>query len=123
MDTLFCVIFWSLNMFYLSKKLDPNLLNVMIIFLLTLVQTFGYSYLGTELAEEAEAVGKAIYDLPWYEHSVELQRFYRLMIQRTQRPTGITGAKFFIVQLTTFASVVQMSYSYYLVLRDVLNKL
>ncbi|EDS41929.1 olfactory receptor [Culex quinquefasciatus] len=106
-----------------NLKLDPNLLNVMIIFLLTLVQTFGYSYLGTELAEEAEAVGKAIYDLPWYEHSVELQRFYRLMIQRTQRPTGITGAKFFIVQLTTFASVVQMSYSYYLVLRDVLNKL
>ncbi|XP_039436467.1 uncharacterized protein LOC120418231 [Culex pipiens pallens] len=106
-----------------NLKFDLNLLNVMIIFLLTLVQAFGYSYLGTELAEEAEAVGKAIYDLPWYEHSVELQRYYRLMMQRTQRPTGITGAKFFIVQRTTFASVVQMSYSYYLVLRDVLNKL
>ncbi|KAL1403512.1 hypothetical protein pipiens_005652, partial [Culex pipiens pipiens] len=88
----------------ITGKFDLNLLNVMIIFLLTLVQAFGYSYLGTELAEEAEAVGKAIYDLPWYEHSVELQRYYRLIIQRTQRPTGITGAKFFIVQRTTFAS-------------------
>ncbi|KAL1377655.1 hypothetical protein pipiens_004134 [Culex pipiens pipiens] len=108
---------------FVTLKFDLNMLNVMIIFLLTLVQAFGYSYLGTELAEEAEAVGKAIYDLPWYEHSVELQSYYRLIIQRTQRPTGITGAKFFIVQRTTFASVVQMSYSYYLVLRDVLNKL
>ena len=77
----------------------------MIVFCVSLMQTFGYSYLGTELAEEAAAVGEAIYDLPWYEHSVELQRYYRLIIQRTQRPTGITGAKLFVVHLVTFASV------------------
>lgn len=126
---------------FLFQKVDLNLINVMIIFGLSLAQVFGYSYLGSQLTEEADAVGKAIYDLPWYEHSIELQRFYRLIIQRTQRPTGITGATFFIVQRTTFASVrysvfdggvflifdclqvVQMSYSYYLVLKDVLNKL
>ncbi|KAL9708378.1 hypothetical protein quinque_011896 [Culex quinquefasciatus] len=120
LEFFFCIIFWCLSMF---KKVDLNLINVMIIFGLSLAQVFGYSYLGSQLTEEADAVGKAIYDLHWYEHSIELQRFYRLIIQRTQRPTGITGATFFIVQRTTFASVVQMSYSYYLVLKDVLNKL
>ncbi|KAL9692061.1 hypothetical protein quinque_015817 [Culex quinquefasciatus] len=121
LEFLTCVIFWCLSMIYISKKIDFNLINVMIIFCLSLIETFGCSFLGSELAEEAEAVGKAIYDLPWYEHSVELQRFYRLIIQRTQRPTGITGVKLFVVQRTTFASVIQMSYSYYLVLQDVLN--
>nr|WGC98066.1 OR27 variant 2 [Culex quinquefasciatus] len=123
MEFFSCVIVWCLGMIYISQKIDINLINVMLIFSITLLQVFGYSYLGSELAEEAEAVGKAIYDLPWYEHSVELQRFYRLIIQRTQRPTGITGVKFFIVQRTSFATVVQMSYSYYLVLKDLLNKL
>ncbi|KAL9708380.1 hypothetical protein quinque_011898 [Culex quinquefasciatus] len=75
------------------------------------------------LAEEAAAVGQAIFDLSWYEHPVGLQRCYRLIIQRTQRPTGIAGVKLFFVHRTTFASVMQMSYSYYLVLNDVLNKL
>ncbi|XP_039436806.1 uncharacterized protein LOC120418448 [Culex pipiens pallens] len=121
LEFLTCVIFWCLSMIYISKKIDFNLINVMIIFCLSLIETFGCSFLGSELAEEAEAVGKAIYDLPWYEHSVELQRFYRLIIQRTQRPTGITGVKLFVVQRTTFASVIQMSYSYYLVLQDLLN--
>uniref|UniRef100_A0A8D8F636 Odorant receptor coreceptor n=1 Tax=Culex pipiens TaxID=7175 RepID=A0A8D8F636_CULPI len=106
-----------------TSKVDLNLVSVLIIFWLSLVQTLGFSYLGSELAEEAAAVGRAIYDLAWYEHPVELQRYYRLIIQRTQRPTGITGAKLFIVRRTTFASMMQMSYSYYLVLKDVLNKL
>ncbi|KAL1403513.1 hypothetical protein pipiens_005653 [Culex pipiens pipiens] len=88
-----------------EQKIDLNLINVMIIFFLSLVHVFCYSYLGSELAEEAAAVGTAIYDLPWYEHSAELQRYYRLMIQRTQRPTGITGVKFFVVERTTFFSV------------------
>uniref|UniRef100_A0A8D8J0Y7 Odorant receptor coreceptor n=1 Tax=Culex pipiens TaxID=7175 RepID=A0A8D8J0Y7_CULPI len=123
LEFLFCIMVWCLNMIYISQKIDLNLINVMIIFFLSLVHVFCYSYLGSELAEEAAAVGTAIYDLPWYEHSAELQRYYRLMLQRTQRPTGITGVKFFVVERTTFFSVVQMAYSYYLVLKDVLNKL
>nr|WGO51535.1 odorant receptor 28 [Culex quinquefasciatus] len=123
LEFLTCVMFWCLNMIYISNKVDLNLVSVLIIFWLSLVQTFSFSYLGSELAEEAAAVGKAIFDLSWYEHPVELQRCYRLIIQRTQRPTGITGAKLFFVHRTTFASVMQMSYSYYLVLNDVLSKL
>uniref|UniRef100_A0A1S4JAL4 Odorant receptor n=1 Tax=Culex quinquefasciatus TaxID=7176 RepID=A0A1S4JAL4_CULQU len=142
LEFLTCVMFWCLNMIYTSnvdtlmhlktlqlltnfyfQKVDLNLVRVLIIFCLSLVQTLGFSYLGSELAEEAAAVGQAIFDLSWYEHPVGLQRCYRLIIQRTQRPTGITGAKLFFVHRTTFASVMQMSYSYYLVLNDVLSKL
>ncbi|KAL1401909.1 hypothetical protein pipiens_006316 [Culex pipiens pipiens] len=121
LEFLTCILFWCLTMFYVSNNIDFNLVNVMVLFWLSLLETFGYSYLGSKLTEQADLVGAAIYDLPWYEHSVELQRYYRLMLQRVQRPTGVTGAKFFVVQLATFGSVVQMSYSYYLVLKDVLT--
>lgn len=87
------------------QYIDFSLFNIMVLFLASLMETFGYSYLGSELSEEAAAVGTAIYDLPWYDHSVELQRYYRLIIQRTQRTTGIFGLRFFLVQLTTFANV------------------
>ncbi|EDS41960.1 olfactory receptor [Culex quinquefasciatus] len=118
-----CVMFYCMAMFYISTYIDFSLFNIMVLFLASLMETFGYSYLGSELSEEAAAVGTAIYDLPWYDHSVELQRYYRLIIQRTQRTTGIFGLRFFLVQLTTFANVMQMSYSYFLVLKDVLQQL
>ncbi|KAL1401908.1 hypothetical protein pipiens_006315 [Culex pipiens pipiens] len=120
---LTCVLFWCLTMVYVSTNIDYSLFNVMVLFWLSLIETFGYSYLGSQLMEEANGVSKAIYDLPWYEHSVELQRYYRLMLQRVQRPTRITGMRFFAVELGTFGSVVNSSYSYYLVLKDALKKL
>ncbi|EDS41953.1 conserved hypothetical protein [Culex quinquefasciatus] len=73
------------------SNIDYSLFNVIVLFWLSLIETFGYSYLGSQLMEEVNGVGKAIYDMPWYEHSQELQRYYRLMLQRVQRPTRITG--------------------------------
>lgn len=115
----------------------------MVLFWLSLIETYGYSYLGTELSEDAKAVGHAVYDLPWYEDSAQLQRYYRLMIQRSQQNIGVTAAKFFIVGIEKFGKVfmehpnivdtyidfstlfqvVNLSYSYYLVLKDVLDRL
>ncbi|XP_038109910.1 uncharacterized protein LOC6035766 [Culex quinquefasciatus] len=120
---LTCILFWCLTMFYASTNVNFNLFNVALAFFLSLLETAGYAYLGSELIEAADSVGAAIYDLPWYEDSVEMQRFYRLMIQRTQQRTCVTGVRFFVVELTSFSKVMNMSYSYYLILKDVLNKL
>ncbi|KAL1401906.1 hypothetical protein pipiens_006313 [Culex pipiens pipiens] len=121
MEFLTCIVYWCLTMLYASTRIDFNLFNVMVLFFASLMETFGYSYLGSDLTNSADAVGEAVYDLPWYEHSVELQRYYKLIIRRTQRSTCISGIKFFVVELTTFSNVMNMSYSYYLVLKDVLN--
>lgn len=115
----------------------------MVLFWLSLIETYGYAYLGSELTAEAQAVGHAVYELAWYEDSAELQRYYRLIIQRSQRETGITAAKFFVVGIEKFGKVrlitfllwtnqiqcslifqvAHLSYSYYLVLKDVLDRL
>lgn len=77
----------------------------MVLVLLSLIETFGFSYVGSQLIQEAAAVGSAIYDLPWYEESAELQKQYRMILQRSQRATGVTAAKFFIVGLEKFGQV------------------
>ncbi|KAL9708407.1 hypothetical protein quinque_011925 [Culex quinquefasciatus] len=102
---LTCILFWCLTMFYASTNVNFNLFNVALAFFLSLLETAGYAYLGSELIEAADSVGAAIYDLPWYEDSVEMQRFYRLMIQRTQQRTCVTGVRFFVVELTSFSKV------------------
>nr|AXY87604.1 odorant receptor 71 [Aedes aegypti] len=123
MQFMACILFWCMTMVYVSTNINFNLFNVMVLFWLSLIETYGYSYLGTELNEDAKAVGHAVYDLPWYEDSAQLQRYYRLMIQRSQQNTGVTAAKFFIVGIEKFGKVVNLSYSYYLVLKDVLDRL
>ncbi|XP_055642205.1 odorant receptor 45b-like [Toxorhynchites rutilus septentrionalis] len=122
MQFMTCIMVWCLIMLYVSTNITLTLFNLMVPFWLSVIETYGFSYLGTELMQEAAAVGTAIYELPWYEDSVELQRYYRLIIQRTQRTTGVTAAKFFYVGIEKFGSVVNMSYTYYLVLKDALSK-
>ncbi|XP_055636695.1 uncharacterized protein LOC129775696 [Toxorhynchites rutilus septentrionalis] len=121
MQFMSTVLFWCTTMLYMSTNLDYTLLNVLVIFFLSMIETYGYSYLGSQLTDEAAAVGAAIYDLPWYNEPPELQRQYRLVLQRSQLETGITAAKFFIVGIDKFGSLAQMSYSYYLVLKDTLT--
>ncbi|XP_055640997.1 uncharacterized protein LOC129778244 [Toxorhynchites rutilus septentrionalis] len=122
MQFMTCIMFWCVIMLYVSTTVTFTLFNLMVPFWLSVIETYGFSYLGSELTREAESVGKAIYNLPWYEDSVKLQRYYRLIIQRSQRTTGVTAAKFFFVGIEKFGSVVNLSYTYYLVLKDALSK-
>ncbi|XP_065093923.1 uncharacterized protein LOC135714475 [Ochlerotatus camptorhynchus] len=122
MQFMTCILVWCLVMFYVSTNVNLNLFNVMVPFGLSMIETYGYAYLGSELTAEAQAVGQAIYELSWYEASAAFQRYYRLIIQRAQCATGITAVKFFLVGIDKFGRVIQMSYSYYLVLRDVFSK-
>ncbi|XP_055623179.1 odorant receptor 4-like [Toxorhynchites rutilus septentrionalis] len=123
MQFMSTVMFWCLTMFYASTNINISLCNVLILFFLSLVETYGYSYLGQQITDEAAAVESAIYDLPWYDESVELQNSYRMILRRSQHEVGITAAKFFIVGLEQFGKISQMSYSYYLVLKDSLASL
>ncbi|XP_055632668.1 odorant receptor 45b-like [Toxorhynchites rutilus septentrionalis] len=123
MQLISCMMFWCLTLFYASTNFNISLLNVMVLFFLSLVETYGYCYVGTKVTSEAAAVGEAIYELPWYKESVELQNRYRFTLHRSQSRTGITAANFFIVGHEQFGKITQMSYSFYLVLKNTLPAL
>ncbi|EDS41950.1 Odorant receptor 13a [Culex quinquefasciatus] len=124
LEFLTCILLWSLVMFYISTTMGWDLFSILIVVFSSLVEAFGYSYLGSELSEQAVTVGAACYELPWYESSsAELTLACRRIIQRSLKATRLTGLKMFSIDLKTYGNIVNISYSYYLILKDVLDVL
>ncbi|EAT47584.1 AAEL001310-PA [Aedes aegypti] len=113
-----CMAIWCLMMVYLSSNYGPNALNVMVLFLVLIVEMVVYCVNGTRLSENALKVSDAIYNHKWYQEPAAMQRDLRFMIQRAQKPCGVTAAKFYFVNIERLGIVVQASYSYYLILKN-----
>ncbi|KAL9701408.1 hypothetical protein quinque_004849 [Culex quinquefasciatus] len=89
-----------------GETMGYDLFSILIVVLSSLVEAFGYAYLGSELSEQAEEVGVACYDLPWYVNcSKELKGAFQLMIQRSQKVCQLTGIKMLPIELKTYGDV------------------
>ncbi|XP_019561175.3 odorant receptor 63a [Aedes albopictus] len=117
-QVLNCMAIWCMFMVYLSSNYGPNGFNVAVLFVVFIVEMVVYCVSGTHLSENAFKVGSAIYHYPWYLEPADMQRDLRFMIQRAQRPCGITAAKFYFVNIERLGILVQASYSYYLLLKN-----
>ncbi|XP_062551608.1 odorant receptor 22c-like [Armigeres subalbatus] len=113
-----CMAIWCLMMVYLSSNYGPNAINVVVMFVVLMGEMVVYCFNGTRLSENALEVSNVIYNYQWYEEPVAMQRDMRFMIQRAQKPTGITAAKFYFVNIERLGIVMQASYSYYLLLKN-----
>ncbi|KAL9708403.1 hypothetical protein quinque_011921 [Culex quinquefasciatus] len=112
-----CILIWCLMMFYVSTNFGPNAVCVIILFAVLMGEMIAYCVNGSKLAETAAAVGHAVYRYPWYNEPTAMQKDMQLIIERAQKPTGITAAKFYFVNIERLGLVVQASYSYYLILK------
>lgn len=115
-----------------------NLMKVLIFFAVVQTLLILFSYFGTKLMEEvsqwlliwfvdnlktmqSEAVGDAIYDLPWYQISDFRTRRYLLLVMiRAQRPCTITAFKFYSVNLESYCNALTTAFSYCTVLQEVM---
>ncbi|XP_055643294.1 odorant receptor 63a-like [Toxorhynchites rutilus septentrionalis] len=113
-----CILIWCLMMFYISNNFGANAVNVITLFLVLMSELVIYCVNGEILSERASQIAEAMYSYPWYEDPILLQRTALLVIERAQKTTGITAAKFYFVNLERLIAVVQASYSYYLILKD-----
>ncbi|XP_062551586.1 odorant receptor 4-like [Armigeres subalbatus] len=113
-----CMAIWCLMMVYLSTNYGPNAGNVVVLFIVLIGEMFVYCSNGTRLSENALEVSNAIYNHKWYNEPVGMQRDMRFMIQRAQKPTGVTAAKFYFVNNERLGIIIQASYSYYLLLKS-----
>ncbi|XP_055642893.1 uncharacterized protein LOC129779439 isoform X2 [Toxorhynchites rutilus septentrionalis] len=112
---LFCILMWCLSMLYMSDNFGPNVGNVLILFSVLLYEITVYCINGTNLSEK---VADAIYSFPWYDEKTSVQKSAILIIQRAQKPTGITAAKFYYINVERLSIIVQASFSYYLILKE-----
>ncbi|XP_058817629.1 odorant receptor 1a-like [Topomyia yanbarensis] len=113
-----CILIWCLMMLYISTNFGPNAANVVLLFIVLIGEMVVYSINGTRLSDEASKVADVMYGYPWYQEPVDIQRSAILVIRRAQKKTGITAAKFYFVDVARLGSMIQATYSYYLVLKD-----
>ncbi|KAL1379368.1 hypothetical protein pipiens_014947 [Culex pipiens pipiens] len=115
---LSCMLISCLMMFYITTNFGPNVATVVQLFMVLVGEMIVYCFNGTMLIEKATSVVDALFYYPWYKEPVRVQKTFLRMIQRGQRPTGITAAKFYYVDVNRLGVVFQASYSYYLILKN-----
>uniref|UniRef100_A0A182KBW4 Odorant receptor n=1 Tax=Anopheles christyi TaxID=43041 RepID=A0A182KBW4_9DIPT len=116
----FCSLIWCLMMFYiLMMGFDSRILNVVILLLIVTVETYTYCKLGTQLTDKGEEVLVALQQLAWYNQPVPIQKQILFMIRRSQKPIVLSAGNLFYANVRQFSEMVQKSYSFYLVLKNV----
>lgn len=68
---------------------------------------FVYCYYGEMATESFENIADALYESNWQNLSIQLQKYYILMIGNAQRPLYYHGFHVSILSLNTFAKVMQ----------------
>lgn len=66
---------------------------------------FIYSYFGKLATESFNKISGCVYEFNWHELPIDLQKYFILMIQNTQRPYFYHGFKIVILNLETFTGV------------------
>nr|QJX74289.1 odorant receptor 9 [Ceracris kiangsu] len=85
-----------------------------------LAQLFVYCWFGDDLITESEKVSLAAYSAVTSLHGIPIpqKRSLLLLMVRAQRPLRITAGGFFPLSRESFVSVVNMSYSFFAILRN-----
>ncbi|XP_052861557.1 putative odorant receptor 92a [Anopheles cruzii] len=114
-----CTMIWcSLILYIAVTGFSSTVANVCVQIILVTVETFGYCHFGTDLTTESFSVALAVYDSEWYRFPNPMRHKLRLLLQRAQKPVGITAGKFRFVNVAQFGKMLKMSYSFYVVLKE-----
>ncbi|XP_032680069.1 odorant receptor 13a-like [Odontomachus brunneus] len=82
-----------------------------------LSQIFAYSYVGDYMKSQIEEIANAIFSSNWYCFSFKMMRNVVFVIARSQDPVQLMAAKFIVINMETFMSIIKTSLSYLSVLR------
>nr|DAA80394.1 TPA_exp: odorant receptor 53 [Aedes aegypti] len=114
-----CIAQTCYLLFFISMVNDVVVVASMIFVLQYVVfLIFSFSMLGAELMEESARVSDAIYNTQWYNRMAAERRLLLFMKMRADRPVGITAAKFFYVNRSTFAEAMKSAFSFFTIMQQ-----
>ncbi|XP_066597140.1 odorant receptor 13a-like [Prorops nasuta] len=85
---------------------------------MALFQLLLFCFPGDELMNQSFSLNKRIYSIKWYDHSAEIKFIICILMLRNQKPCNLTAAKFYVMHLKSFGSILSTSLSYFMVLRS-----
>ncbi|XP_063911607.1 odorant receptor 4-like isoform X2 [Zophobas morio] len=92
-------------------------MQYIVFFFLILSQVLFYCYFGTLLFEESDKLVTASYLSHWYEYTLETQKLYLTLMERSQRPIILSAGGLLDLTLNTFTAILKKSYSVVAVLK------
>uniref|UniRef100_A0A182PZ82 Uncharacterized protein n=1 Tax=Anopheles epiroticus TaxID=199890 RepID=A0A182PZ82_9DIPT len=120
LQLVFCIFIWCLMMLYftITDGLSVTFINIAILFLVITIETFSPCYFGTRLSSQATELSKSVYACGWPGMDGDIQHGLRMVLHRTQWAVGMQAGKFCFVDVELFQKMVNMSYSFFIVLKD-----
>ncbi|XP_050094784.1 uncharacterized protein LOC126577310 [Anopheles aquasalis] len=115
----FSAVWCFILVYILLMGLNTEVLNLCIYLIIITVETYSYCSLCTELSTKGNEILLALQELPWYEQPVKIQQQILLMIRRSQVSTVLTAGKLVSVNIALFSSMIQKTYSLYLIMKDI----
>ncbi|EAT37619.2 AAEL010415-PA [Aedes aegypti] len=118
---LYCTcIIQTCYLLFVISMIDDLVVIASMIFVLQYIVflIFSFSMLGAELTEESALVSEAIYNSNWYMRMPAERRLLLFMKMRADRPVGITAAKFFYVNRSTFAEAMKTAFSFFTIMQQ-----
>ncbi|XP_072759926.1 uncharacterized protein [Anoplolepis gracilipes] len=86
-----------------------------------LLQLTLYSFIGNYLKSEMEEIGVSIYQSAWYSFPRKIIRNVLFIFMQTKSPVALQAGNFIIINLATYVSILKTSFSYFSVLRIMLE--
>nr|WBF91108.1 odorant receptor SameORX [Schistocerca americana] len=113
--TLFCLTGFQLTVILKEQQL-ARFLNMMELLGAAIFEMGMFCYFANRVMDEGINVGKAAYESQWYYVSKDYGISVSIIMARCTRPPKITFGKFADLTMENFASVLQISYSYFTLL-------
>ncbi|GJQ87674.1 hypothetical protein Trydic_g17492 [Trypoxylus dichotomus] len=80
-----------------------------------------YTFPAEQVAVEFADISNAIYASKWYQTEIHVQRDLLFMMLESYRERYFTGGGIILMNADTFGSVVRKTFSFYAILRNILN--
>lgn len=101
----------------IAEHTSEALLGCIYIFMI-IFQLFAMYYLSNEITEQSGGLSFALYDCPWYTFSLGNRKTLMLVLARTRQPCVVMLGPLAPITLNTFQAILNMSYSYFNLLRQ-----
>ncbi|XP_067635787.1 odorant receptor 63a-like [Eurosta solidaginis] len=112
----------AMVLFNINESLESDKLTCirMVIYYIAAIAMCGvYCYNGQEFTNTSEEISLALNNCLWYEESKEFQKLVQMMLLRTNEELHFDISWFARLSYDTMIKIFKMSYSYFLLLRDI----
>ncbi|PSN39644.1 Odorant receptor 76 [Blattella germanica] len=88
-------------------------------FIATALQVYLFCSVGSRLTTLSLEVADSCYESDWVNKPKFWKKSVEIVIMRAQKPLKLVGGPFYVISKETFLALIQLSFSYYTVLRNV----